>query len=109
MSLGMLDRQLDEFFGTVDRPDTLFLTTFSFDETALLALLKRYSIRADQKIIVLHEVMRHKFPGLAASHYGNLTTIAVTHFIKGACPVFHPKLWMKVRNLTCREMIVSFR
>ncbi len=108
MSLALFSRQFEEFFNSVDKKQTIFLTTFSFDETALLALLRRYpAVRPDQKIIVLHEVMRHKFPGLASSYYKNLKTVAVTHLIKGACPIFHPKLWMKVRGRTCEEMIVS--
>lgn len=79
--------------------EILCFTTFTLDEAVLVALLKKYGVNKNQRIVVFHDVLRHRTPGYLRAHFPN--SIVYTVVLKGAgsnCPVFHSKLWMRIER-----------
>jgi hypothetical protein len=87
--------------------ECIFISTYSLDETVLCALLRQYNVLSSTRIVVCHEIMRHRFPGYLGKHYRNSTVVSVVHAGKKRCPVFHPKLWMKTKGSECRELLIG--
>ena len=106
-----LQTQISAFISTVHSKNALVFTTFSLDEIALVKLLKKHAIRKEQRIVVYHEVMKHKSPGFLRVHYPNSAVISVILDKKAGsryCPVFHSKIWMEVseKPFCCIQLVV---
>lgn len=103
---------IQDFFKNVKSNDLLCFTTFTLDEVVLENLLTQNQIPKSQKIIVFHDVLRHRNHGYLVAHFPNVTiyTVILEKKSKKACPVFHSKLWMilkKVKNDYLIKNIVS--
>lgn len=87
------------FFTNVKADETLLFTTFTLDEAVLAELLKSHNVHKNQRIVVLHDVMKHRNPGYLRSKFPNLMVYSVqlkqTHAKR--CPVFHSKIWARIQ------------
>lgn len=98
------------FFEKTIGCDALLFTTFSLDEQVLVELLRAHRVPAHQRIVVLHDVMRHHAPGFLRQHYPNSLIVAVEitghRPVANSCPVFHSKIWLAVkrRPLRCQTL-----
>jgi hypothetical protein len=92
---------IQDFFKNVKPNDLLCFTTFTLDEVVLENLLSIYDIPKNQKIIVFHDVLRHRNPGYLVVHYPNaiIYTVILEKKSNKVCPVFHSKLWMILRKV----------
>lgn len=77
------------------REGALVFTTFGLDEAVLVELLERYAVPREARIVVFHDVLKHRCPGLLRHHFPDSRIVAVQLTSAGrGCPVFHAKLWM---------------
>jgi len=86
------------FFESLSRSDTaLYFTTFGLDERILVGILRRSRIDPERRIVVAHDIMKRKYPGLLREHYPRSCVVSVVLKSGAAgCPIFHSKLWMEV-------------
>ncbi|HZO80050.1 MAG TPA: hypothetical protein VFB33_00010 [Candidatus Binataceae bacterium] len=101
---------IESFFKATAGCDALLFTTFSLDEQVLAELLRTHRVPAHQRIVVLHDVMKHHAPGFLRQHYPNSLIVAVEitghRPVANSCPVFHSKIWLAVkrRPLRCQTL-----
>ncbi|MBI2998709.1 MAG: hypothetical protein HYY46_09720, partial [Deltaproteobacteria bacterium] len=107
MRFSKFDDSIRLFLRKKGDEECIFISTYGLDETVLCALLRRYEVPSTTRIVVCHEIMRHRFPGYLGKHYRKSTVISVVHAGKKRCPVFHPKLWMKTKGRECRELLIG--
>lgn len=103
--LPTLKQQISNFFLNVNPRSALVFTTFGLDEAAMVRLLKMHKVPTRQRIVVYHEIMKHRNPGILEHHYPNSKVVAVElsqKLRKGICPIFHSKLWMEVSKAPFR-------
>lgn len=88
--------------------EILLFTTFTLDEAVLVSLLTEYGINKNQRIIVYHDIMRHRNPGYLFAHYPKSIVYSVI-LKKGnnQCPVFHTKLWARIENKKLQKMVIT--
>lgn len=94
-----LDQQVSNFFSGIDHRSALVFTTFGLDEAAVVELLIEHKVPSEQRVVVYHEIMKHKNPGRLQFHYPNSKVISVEMVKKsrkGVCPIFHSKLWIEI-------------
>ncbi len=98
------------FFKTpkIKEKEILLFTTFTLDEAVLVSLLNEYGVNKNQRIIVYHDIMRHRNPGYLFAHYQKSTVYSVI-LKKGNnhCPVFHTKLWARIQNKKLQKMVIT--
>lgn len=95
----LLEDQIAAFFRGVSPKNALVFTTFGLDEAVLVRLLAKHKVNSAQRIVVYHEIMKHRNPGLLQAHYENSKVISVEIAKKhrdNVCPIFHSKIWMEV-------------
>lgn len=95
----LLEKQIAAFFRSVSPKNALVFTTFGLDEAVLVRLLAEHKVNSAQRIVVYHEIMKHRNPGLLQAHYENSKIISVEIAKKhrdNVCPIFHSKIWMEV-------------
>ena len=98
------------FFKTpkIKENEILLFTTFTLDEVVLVSLLNGYGVNKNQRIVVYHDIMRHRNPGYLFAHYPKSIVYSVI-LKKGNdhCPVFHTKLWARIHNKKLQKMIIT--
>lgn len=98
-----------KFFKTpITEDEILLFTTFVLDEAVLVSLLNENSIDKNQRIIVYHDILRHRNPGYLLAHYPKATVYSV--ILLGAtkkCPVFHSKLWARIKNNKFNKIAIT--
>lgn len=98
------------FFKTpkIKENEILLFTTFTLDEAVLVSLLNEYGVNKNQRIIVYHDIIRHRNPGYLFAHYPQSTVYSVI-LKKGSnhCPVFHTKLWARIQNKKLHKMVIT--
>lgn len=108
-----MEGELKRFFAGIDKNNALVFATFGLDEIVLVGLLKKHGISKNQRIVVFHEIMKHRNPGFLSVHYHNSKIIAVelsrNKAVKTICPIFHSKIWLEVSELPfkCIKLAVS--
>jgi hypothetical protein len=112
MILPQLSQQLSQFFYGVSPQNTIVFTTFGLDEAALVRILRQDRIPSNQRIVVFHEIMKHRNPGLLQLHYPQSKVIAVQIVKKNQkniCPIFHSKIWMEISHspFLCKKLVVT--
>lgn len=98
------------FFKTpkIKENEILLFTTFTLDEAVLVSLLTEYDVNKNQRIIVYHDIMRHRNPGYLFVHYPKSTVYSVILKKKNNhCPVFHTKLWARIKNKKLQKMVIT--
>lgn len=98
------------FFKTpkIKENEILLFTTFTLDEAVLVSLLTEYGVNKNQRIIVYHDIMRHRNPGYLFVHYPKSTVYSVILKKKNNhCPVFHTKLWARIQNKKLQKLIIT--
>lgn len=107
----MLDAAISSFFAAAVGSDTLLFSTFSFDERILAALLHKNAVASGTRIVVFHDIMKHRSPGFLRQHYSNCRIIAVEitkhNGPKRSCPVFHSKIWMAANRRDRRCHVIA--
>jgi hypothetical protein len=99
-----LEAQVDRFFDglhTHEETRALVFTTFGLDEMVLFELLRKYRIHRDTRIVVFHDVMKHRHPGYLFAHFPRSQVVSVElegTSRKHRCPIFHSKIWMELRK-----------
>lgn len=91
------------FFRGIERSgssrECLIFTTFTFDEAVLKILLEKYKVPHTKRVVVFHDVLRHRNPGLLSAYYPQSTVYSVIlkeNKGKRVCPIFHSKIWARV-------------
>jgi hypothetical protein len=92
---------IESFFDKLIHEEILLFTTFTLDEVVLVKLLEEYKVNKEQRIVVYHDVLRHRNPGYLSAHYPNSTVITVVlkRFNNKNCPVFHSKIWVRILKI----------
>lgn len=107
----LFEPQVDAFFQGIAAKNALLFTTFGLDEAVLVRLLLKHKIHPRQRVVVFHEIMKHRNPGLLQAHFENSKVISVeianNHRSK-ICPIFHSKVWMEIGKvpLQCVRLAV---
>ena len=55
-------KEIEIFFAAIKTDEILCFTTFTLDETVLVALLQSQKVNPKQRIVVFHDVLRHRNP-----------------------------------------------
>ncbi len=58
-----LKNQIAAFFSGMKSDSALLFTTFGLDEVVLAQLLMEHKVQRDKRVIVFHDVMKHRNPG----------------------------------------------
>jgi hypothetical protein len=101
----LFEPQVEAFFHSIAAKNALLLTTFGLDEAVLVRLLSTHEIHSRQRIVVFHEIMKHRNPGLLQAHYENSKVVSVEiakNHRNNICPIFHSKVWMEVTKVPLR-------
>lgn len=90
---------IEAFFEGVGVDEVILFTTFTLDEAVLAGLLDSQSVSRAQRIVVFHDVMRHRNPGYLKSKYCNamVYTVDLKSNHPKRCPVFHSKIWARIQ------------
>jgi transcription elongation factor GreA-like protein len=101
--------ELEKFFEGLRVDDVLLFTTFTLDEAVLVALLDKYHVHKDQRVVVFHDILRHRCPGILKSYYPNamVYTVELTQSYSQRCPVFHSKIWARLSNNTINKLVIT--
>lgn len=107
-----LSAQISKFFEKSDEVDALLFLTFSFDEMVLVKLLQTHKVAESKRVVVFHDILRHKNPGFLRHWYPNSNIVAVKLKATNGdkhCPVFHTKMWMHVKQegLKCTKLAIN--
>ncbi len=103
--LPSLEGQISNFFNDIRPDNALLFTTFGLDEIALVQLLKKYHVPSKQRIVIYHEIMKHRNPGFLQVHYpySKVISVELNKKPKGnICPIFHSKIWMEISKTPFR-------
>jgi hypothetical protein len=114
MAIQSLADSIAGFFSTPEpgANDALVFTTFGLDEAVLTELLQRHEVSRKTRIVVFHDVMKHRHPGLLRRRFPNSATYAIVLRETAdtrTCPIFHAKLWMRIspKGFVCRRLAVQ--
>ena len=105
--------ELEPFFEGIDGKGILLFTTFTLDESVLVSLLAKYNVSKTQRIVVFHDIMRHRCPGELKANYPNsmvYSVVLTTPKVKnnnGRCPVFHSKIWAWINENHINRLVVT--
>jgi hypothetical protein len=106
-----LSSYIDLFFENAKKPNNaIVFTTFTLDEVVLSCMLRQHRVNSQQRIVVFHEIMKHRNPGALLHEYPNSLVVSIDLKKTSAkmCPVFHSKLWLCVsRSMQCSVIAIS--
>lgn len=101
----------EQFFSvpSISKEEILLFTTFVLDEAVLVSLLVEHGVSEDQRIIVYHDILRHRSPGYLVAHFPNATVCSVIlqSGCEKQCPVFHSKLWARIKGEKLKKIAVT--
>jgi hypothetical protein len=87
----------------------LVVTTFGLDEAVFAGLLGHHGVPHTARVVVFHDIMKLRHPGLLRHYFPNSLVIAVRLPSAGRrCPVFHAKMWMCLSRspFSCKALAV---
>jgi len=89
----------ETFFRGIGDGEVVLFTTFTLDEAVLVELLKYEKVSPTQKIVVFHDILRHRNPGFLKSIFHNAMVYTIELEINHPkrCPVFHSKIWARLK------------
>ncbi|MDE2341952.1 MAG: hypothetical protein KGL63_00940 [Betaproteobacteria bacterium] len=102
-------RELEPFFEGLQEDEVMLFTTFALDEAILVALLENYGVPKQQKIVVFHDILRHRCPGLLRSFFPRsmVYTVVLTKSFDNRCPVFHSKVWARIKGEIAQKFVIT--
>src|SRR4030042_5345416 len=105
------ENQIKKFFEGIEKDSALIFTTFGLDEMVLVQLLRQHKISPRRRIVVFHEIMKHRNPGFLRTHYPNSKVVSVELSRRRTdkyCPIFHSKIWGEISSSTdrCKRLAV---
>lgn len=100
---------LNDYFNGLSDKETLLFTSFTLDEAVLVGLLHGNSVPSQQKIVVYHDVLRHRNPGALKAYYPNaiVYSVVLNNPTKDRCPVFHSKIWARVTDKGLSRLAIT--
>jgi hypothetical protein len=105
------EKQIKKFFDRIEKNSALVFTTFGLDEIVLVQLLRQHKISPQRRIVVFHEIMKHRNPGFLRTHYPNSKVVSVELSRRKSdeyCPIFHSKIWAQISRSTnrCKRLAI---